>query len=124
MSSKAPGTGAGARLAFVLGLFIFIVGAPQAYGQEFGRIDDTETNIDAFYYLVEPGVATIQLSVFGKVKNPGVYVLEDGTNLALTPWLERWPYVVKSTRHQTDNNCPDVPKLRQHAFTGLRGIVR
>ena len=91
MSSKAPGTGAGARLAFVLGLFLFVAGTQQAQGQVFDRLVETETNINAFYFLVEPGIATIQLSVFGKVENPGVYVLEDGTNLALLLGLSGGP---------------------------------
>ncbi len=101
MSFKAPASGAGARLAFVLGLFVFIqfVGVPQAQGQQFGRLDDTETNIDAFYYLVEPGSATIQISVFGKVQNPGVYVLEDGINLSLLLGLSGGP---------TSSNQPDI----------------
>ncbi|MEM8488543.1 MAG: hypothetical protein AAF564_23550 [Bacteroidota bacterium] len=101
MSFNAPASRAGARLAVVLGLFVFIqiAGAPYAQAQEFGRMDDVETNINAFYYLVEPGTATIQISVFGKVQNPGVYVLEDGVNLSLLLGLSGGP---------TSTNQPDV----------------
>ncbi len=89
MSIIAPASGASARWVLALGFILCFQFVQTTHaqnpdsGSRFGRIEDTDTNIDAFYYLVEPGSATVQISAFGKIKNPGVYVLEEGSNLAL-----------------------------------------
>ena len=53
-----------------------------AQGSVFGRIEDTETNVDAYHYLVRPGAATVEVSAFGHLNAPGVYILEEGANLS------------------------------------------
>ena len=92
--------GVNARLAFAFGIFLCLCIVPLATAQGgFGRVEDTNTNIDSYYYFVQPGSATVQVSAFGKLHNPGVYVLEEGANLALLLGL---------TGGVTEPNQPDV----------------
>ncbi|MEZ4698713.1 MAG: hypothetical protein R2834_00165 [Rhodothermales bacterium] len=64
---------------------------PALAQQNFGRIEDTDTNIRSYFYFVEPGAATIQVYAYGKIGAPGVYVLEEGSNMALLLALSGGP---------------------------------
>jgi hypothetical protein len=79
-------------VAFALCLFANSHLLSPAFAQQnFGRIEDTQTNIKSWYYFVEPGAATIQVYAYGKVASPGVYVLEEGANLGLLLALSGGP---------------------------------
>lgn len=85
MSINAPKSGAGVKLALVLGLLMCFQFSNSAQAQpeaRFRSMEDLETNINSYYYLVEPGAASVQISAFGELQHPGVYVLEEGSNLA------------------------------------------
>ncbi len=76
---------ANAIVAFATMSTLFFLFCQPSLGQDpprFGRVEDTETNVDAYHYLVRPGVATVEVSAFGNLVSPGVYVLEEGVNLA------------------------------------------
>ena len=116
MQKLALFPGANARLAFAFGIFLCLAAIQTAFAQvntnRFGRVEDTQTNIDSYYYFVQPGAITVQVSVFGKLHNPGVYVLEEGANLALLLGLTGGP---------TEPNQPDVKQtviVRLYRSTG------
>ena len=70
------------RVASALGpllLCALLGAAPAAQAQEFGRIQETETNT-AYFYYAQPGEATVQVSVWG-VPQPGLYEIPDSTGL-------------------------------------------
>ena len=48
--------------------------------QQFGRIDDTQSNV-AYFYHAQPGEATVQVSVWGTIPRPGIYEVPDSTDL-------------------------------------------
>ena len=52
-----------------------------AGAQKFGRVEQTQSNSDAYYYFVEPGSPTVQVYVLGTAKYPGLYEVGEGTNL-------------------------------------------
>ena len=52
---------------------------PMAQAQEFGRIQETETNT-AYFYYAQPAEATVQVAVWG-VPQPGLYEIPDSTDL-------------------------------------------
>lgn len=57
------------------------VGFARAAGaQGFARIQETRTNTAYFFHAV-PGEATVQVSVLGAVRVPGIYVVGAGTRL-------------------------------------------
>jgi len=56
------------------------VGATPAYGQAFGRVEETKSNVSYFYHA-RPGEATVQISVWGTVPAPGIYEVPDTTDL-------------------------------------------
>lgn len=90
-------------MALALGLIISFQFVGTAFsqidGSRFGRIEDLETNINSFYYLAEPGAATIQISAFGELVHPGVYLLESGSNIA---------FLLALTGGTTSTNQPDI----------------
>ena len=65
-----------AFLIFALGLGLVV----QTQAQSFDRIDKTRTNT-AFFFFAQPGDATIQISLWGSVRAPGIYEVPVGTNL-------------------------------------------
>ena len=50
------------------------------YGQAFGRVEETKSNV-AYFYHAKPGEATVQISVWGTVPRPGIYEVPDTTDL-------------------------------------------
>ena len=60
---------------------ILLAAAPAASGQVFNRVEETNSNSTSYYYFVQPGAATIEAYVMGTVRSPGLYILEDGTDL-------------------------------------------
>ena len=100
MQNRILVSGANAHRAFAFGFLLSLIAVPAANAQQgFGRVEDTQTNINAYYYFVTPGSATVQISAFGKLHHPGVYVLEEGANLALLLGLSGGP---------TEPNQPDI----------------
>lgn len=51
-----------------------------AFGQAFGRIEDTKSNV-AYFYHAQEGQATVQVSVWGTIPRPGIYEIPDTTRL-------------------------------------------
>ncbi len=49
--------------------------------QDYGQVEETDTNIGSYFFLMEPGKATIGVKVLGTVRNPGLYRLKEGTDL-------------------------------------------
>ena len=68
-------------------------------GPEFRQLDEIDTNINTFHYLVTPGTASIEISAFGDLVSPGVYILEENTDLA---------YLLALTGGPSAFNQPDV----------------
>ena len=66
--------------SLVLGLVLFAAGGSAAYGQAFGRVEETKSNV-AYFYHAKPGEATVQISVWGTVPRPGIYEVPDTTDL-------------------------------------------
>ena len=60
---------------------LFISMSLEAQAQRFGQVEETESNIDSYYFYVQPGVATIEVMVMGTVRNPGLYRLSEETGL-------------------------------------------
>ncbi|MDZ4698626.1 MAG: hypothetical protein SH809_02875 [Rhodothermales bacterium] len=78
--------------AFALCMLVgFCSLTPAVAQQNFGRIEDTQTNIQSYFYHVEPGSATIQVYAFGKLQSPGVYIIEEGENLGFLLALSGGP---------------------------------
>jgi protein involved in polysaccharide export with SLBB domain len=63
-------------LVLLLGL-----AAPLAHAQELGRAESTLSNAGTYYFLYEPGEATIQVSAIGAVRQPGLYEVAAATDL-------------------------------------------
>jgi len=60
-------------------LLLGLASAAPVQAQEFGRIQETETNT-AYFYYAQPGEATIQVAMWG-VPQPGLYEVPDSTDL-------------------------------------------
>lgn len=58
---------------------LYLVSVVQA--QTVGRVEMMDTNINSYYYFVRPGSATIQIYVLGTVRSPGVYEINQSTDL-------------------------------------------
>ena len=94
-------TGVNTLKVFTLVLFISLIPVLDSYAQRpvFGRVAETETNINAYQYLVRPGAATVEVMAFGNLVTPGVYILEEGANLA---------FLLALTGGPSSYNQPDV----------------
>lgn len=72
-------------------------------GAEFRQLEEIDTNINTFHYLVTPGTASIEISAFGDLVSPGIYILEENTDLAYLLALTGGPSVFNQpdVRYQT-----------------------
>lgn len=68
------------RVALGLLLLAVAAGTAPAFGQTFGRVEETKSNV-AYFYHARPGEATVQISVWGTVPRPGIYEVPDTTDL-------------------------------------------
>lgn len=68
------------RAALACLLLAAAVGTSPAFGQAFGRVEETKSNV-AYFYHARPGEATVQISVWGTVPQPGIYEIPDTTDL-------------------------------------------
>jgi hypothetical protein len=59
----------------------FWCAAVPALGQSFGRVEQTQSNSKSYYYYVQPGTQSIQISVLGMARNPGLYEVNQGTTM-------------------------------------------
>ena len=66
--------------SLLLGLVLLGMSGSAAYGQAFGRVEETKSNV-AYFYHAKPGEATVQISVWGTVPRPGIYEVPDTTDL-------------------------------------------
>lgn len=57
------------------------LGATSVDAQQLGRVDLIDSNTGTYYFHVEPGEATIQVSAVGSVRQPGLYEVQHGTDL-------------------------------------------
>lgn len=69
-----------ARSGGVLVLLVASLFVSDAEAQRFSRIEDTQSNV-AYFYHAKPGEATVQVSVWGAVKQSGIYEVPDSTRL-------------------------------------------
>lgn len=67
------------KVTLLLWLAGGLVGTP-VYGQAFGRVEDTKSNV-AYFYHAQEGQATVQVSVWGTIPRPGIYEVPDTTGL-------------------------------------------
>jgi len=65
----------------LLAVLLLGLAPPAASGQSISRLEQTETNVNSFFYYVQPGAATIRTHVMGTVRYPGLYVVSEGTRL-------------------------------------------
>lgn len=87
MDTCRPYPGGALTLLGLMATFALL--APtDVHAQRFGQHDATDTNINAYYYFVEPGEATMEVRVLGAVRSPGLYLLgienDTGRLLALS----------------------------------------
>ncbi|MFN3597254.1 MAG: SLBB domain-containing protein [Rubricoccaceae bacterium] len=68
------------RPAVLVALALFAL-APAAHAQQFGRVDDRETNVTSYYYHYLPGESTTRVYVWGTVRAPGLYEVSSGTDM-------------------------------------------
>lgn len=62
-------------------LLLFVAFSPAAQAQEFGRAEQMSSNAAAYYYFYEQGQSTVQVSVIGAVRLPGLYEIATGTDV-------------------------------------------
>ena len=67
--------------AFPILLIVSSALIPRAGAQDFGQVEETNTNVNSYFFFVEPGEGTIGVKVMGTVRNPGLYRLGEGTDL-------------------------------------------
>jgi hypothetical protein len=68
----------------LIGLFLLAAATGlclEVQAQQLGRVDIITSNAGTYYYHVEPGEATVQVSAMGSVRQPGLYEVGVGTNL-------------------------------------------
>jgi protein involved in polysaccharide export with SLBB domain len=59
----------------------FLAAAPNLRAQSFGRVQETQSNSDSYYYYVQPGSPTVQVFVLGMAKYAGLYEVTEGTDM-------------------------------------------
>jgi len=55
---------------------------PDSLGLSYGTVEERQSNSQGYFYFVLPGEATKQVSVWGTVRAPGVYVVNAGATLS------------------------------------------
>lgn len=75
-SSSVPQSG----IIFALTVLCVLCTVLPSHAQEFGRIEQTESNV-AYFYFAEKGEATIQVLVWGTVSRPGIYEVGTDTQI-------------------------------------------
>lgn len=67
---------------FKAALLLWVAGGlvTPGYGQAFGRVEDTKSNV-AYFYHAQEGQATVQVSVWGTIPRPGIYEVPDTTGV-------------------------------------------
>ena len=79
LPSLARGSSVCSTLLIILWLTCVLDVSP-AQGQRFGRIEETQSNV-AYFYHAQPGEATVQVSLWGTIPQPGIYEIPDSTDL-------------------------------------------
>lgn len=54
---------------------------PNGWAQDYGQVEEINTNVDSYFFFSESGEGTIGVKVMGTVRNPGLYRLRVGTDL-------------------------------------------
>jgi len=62
-------------------LAFFVFACAGVHAQSYGRVEQTQSNLNSYYYLVEPGAQTIRIYVTGPVRYPGMYEVSKGSDL-------------------------------------------
>lgn len=68
-------------LLVVLPFVVLFATAHSVRAQGYGRVEQTDTNLGTYYYLVEGTEPTVQVSVLGDVAHPGLYEMSQVTAL-------------------------------------------
>lgn len=84
-----------ASLLFALLTTTVVAQAPSA----FGRVDQTSSNADTYFYFTQPGAATMQIQVLGTVRTPGLYEVSEGTTMGQLLALSGGPPLSPRSRH-------------------------
>lgn len=87
-------------LLSLLSLLLSLI-SPLAHAQSVGRVEQMKTNMTTYYYLVQPGEATVQAAIWGTVRNAGVYEVSAGTTLGRLFALSGGP-ALTSIRNERD----------------------
>lgn len=69
------------RLSSLLLVILLLATSHSVRAQGYGRVEQTETNLGTYYYLVEGTAPTVQVSVLGDVAHPGLYEMSHVTGL-------------------------------------------
>jgi hypothetical protein len=89
------------RLTGPVALIALALMAGPATAQSFGRVETTNSNVSSYFFHVQPGAATVQVSVLGTVRSPGMYEVSDGTDLGQLMALAGGPLLSPRERQQT-----------------------
>lgn len=81
-------------------LLYVLTAVPLAHAQEYGRVEKTESNVNSYFYHVQPGNATVQVQVLGDVGASGLYEVDQGTDLGQLLALSGGPFS-NSRQHLT-----------------------
>jgi hypothetical protein len=56
-------------------------GGGTAQAQDFGEVEETNSNVSSYFFFVEPGEGVIEVKVMGTVRQPGLYRVNPGIDL-------------------------------------------
>lgn len=102
-------------------VLVLLLAAPMSLAQNYGQVEETNTNVDSYFYFVEPGEGTIEVKVMGTVRSPGLYRLGEGTNLGQLLALTGGP--VLGVRQKERDRETTVRLFRSRGDGGQQELV-
>ena len=70
---------------------LLLLSSDVVLAQNFGRVEQTESTSPNYYSYYQPGFATVQVHVIGSVPSPGLYEINEGTDLGVLMALAGGP---------------------------------
>ncbi|GEM_PF-641814 len=101
-------------------LLFCLIGYRSAWSQEVLGLDRSSYNTASYYSYSEPGDITIQVNVWGTVRNPGLYEVPEGTRLSELFSLAGGPTLNERRRNEVRNIRVQVTRLQGEGSTGRR----